>query len=262
MTYIIKFYIKKILKILSNLLNPIVNRNFILKRNFQPIYLAGDFVFSENIDGDYLEFGVFKGDSFIEAYEVCENAKKWNSKKFNQLAFENKKNANDNFERLNVKKDMRYFAFDSFEGLPKETGEDGKHPRFHEGRFKSSKNFFLSSCKLNNLDLSKVIVCEGFYENSLNKNFLNAHNLHKAAIVMIDCDLLSSTKQVLNFITPILQNGTILIFDDWFTYKGIKNKGQQKAVSDWLIQNKDISIVEHARYGKSQKSFIVNIGIE
>jgi len=59
MTYIIKFYLKKILKILSNLLNPIVNRNFILKRNFQPIYLAGDFVFSENIDGDYLEFGVF-----------------------------------------------------------------------------------------------------------------------------------------------------------------------------------------------------------
>ena len=79
---------------------------------------------------------------------------------------------------------------------------------------------------------------------------------------MRKCFLLSSTKQVLNFITPILQNGTILIFDDWFTYKGIKNKGQQKAVSDWIIQNKDISIVEHARYGKSQKSFIVNIGIE
>ena len=80
MVYIIKVYIRKILKILSKLVNPIINRNFVLKKNFQPIYLAADFVFSENIDGDYLEFGVFLGSSFIEAYKVCEDAKKWNSK--------------------------------------------------------------------------------------------------------------------------------------------------------------------------------------
>lgn len=260
MTYIINVYLKKILKFLSNIVSPIINRNFILKRNFQPIYLAADFIFSENIDGDYLEFGVFKGDSFIEAYEVCEKAKKWNSIKFNQLAFESKKNAHENFEKLTIKKNIRYFAFDSFEGLPKEKNEDSKHSRFHEGRFKSSKDFFINACKLNNVDISKVFICEGFYENSLKQEFLNKHDLSKAAIVMIDCDLLSSTKLVLNFITPILQNGTIIIFDDWFTYKGMKNKGQQKAVTEWLAINKEVSLIEYAQYGKSQKSFIVNIG--
>ena len=31
-----------------------------------------------------------------------------------------------NFQRLNIKNDIRYFAFDSFEGLPKENKEDAK----------------------------------------------------------------------------------------------------------------------------------------
>ena len=262
MVYIIKVYIRKILKILSNLVNPIINRNFVLKKNFQPIYLAADFVFSENIDGDYLEFGVFQGSSFIEAYKVCEDAKKWSSKRFNEFSFEKKETANLNFQRLNIKNDIRYFAFDSFEGLPKENKEDAKHPRFHEGRFKSSKEFFLKACKYNNVDLSKVVVCEGFYDETLNNELFQIHNLNKAAIIMIDCDLLSSTRTVLKFITPLLQNGTVIIFDDWFTYKGMKNKGQQKAVDEWLKSNINISLLEHARYGKSQKSFIVNIGLD
>ena len=261
MTYIIQVYIRKLLKFLSKIINPIVNRDFVLRKNFQPIFLAADFVFSENIEGDYLEFGVCKGASFIEAYDACEEAKKWNSKKFNEQSFENKKNANESFQRIIVKNNIRYFAFDSFEGLPKENKDDEEHPRFHEGRFKSSKQFFINSCKLNNLDLSKVVVCEGFYEKSLNDDFLKNNNLTKAAIVMIDCDLYSSTQTVLKFITPLLQNGTIIIFDDWFTYKGMKNKGQQKATDEWLKINNNIDLVEHSRYGKSQKSFIVNIGI-
>ena len=221
--------------------------------------MAADFVFSENIEGDYLEFGVFKGDSFIEAYHACENAKKWNSKKFNEVSFEDKDVANESFQKIDKKKNIRYFAFDSFKGLPKQNNEDSEHSRFHEGRFKSSKDFFFRACKLQNLDLSKIIVCEGFYENSLNDEMRKKNNLTKAAIVMIDCDLLSSTRTVLKFITPLIQNGTILIFDDWFTYKGMRKKGQQKAVNDWLIENKYISLLEHSRYGKSQKSFIVNI---
>lgn len=262
MVYIIQLYIRKLLKILSRIIAPIINRNFVLKQNIQPIFLAADFVFSENIDGDYLEFGVFKGSSFIEAYEACETAKKWNKKKFNELSFENKQMAKDNFQSLDKKNDIRYFAFDSFQGLPKEKNNDSEHPRFHEGRFKSSKEFFLNACKLHNVNLSKVFVCEGFYEESLNKNLLEKYSLTRASIIMVDCDLFSSTQAVLNFIIPLIQNGTVIIFDDWFTYKAMKNKGQQKAVKEWLERNKNISLIEHARYGKSQISFIININVD
>ena len=85
------------------------------------------------------------------------------------------------------------------------------------------------------------------------------HQLNAASIVMIDCDLYSSTKSVLNFITPLLRNGTVLIFDDWFAYKGSPNEGEQKATKEWLQLNPNILLSEHARFGPSQKSFIVHL---
>lgn len=71
--------------------------------------------------------------SFIEAYHAYENVKKkWNSKKNSQNSFVNKIMANQNFEKISFKKDIRYFAFDSFQGLPKLKNEDTKYARFHE----------------------------------------------------------------------------------------------------------------------------------
>jgi hypothetical protein len=40
----------------------------------KPISLAADFVFAEAVPGDYLEFGTFKGASFVEAYRHLEKA--------------------------------------------------------------------------------------------------------------------------------------------------------------------------------------------
>ena len=40
-----------------------------------PIEIIADYIFSEAIEGDYLEFGVFRGDSFVSAYQAMENAR-------------------------------------------------------------------------------------------------------------------------------------------------------------------------------------------
>lgn len=254
--------IKKFFKILTepflNLILFLFQNKIVLKKNISPIWLAADFVFAENIDGDYLEFGVFQGSSFIEAYKACEQAKKWGDKKFNMNAFENKTDAINSYNMLKIKQNIRYFAFDSFEGLPKMSEEEKLHSRFHEGRFKSSKNYFLDNCKNNNINLNKIVICEGFYEKSLTNDFLKSNKLKAAAIVMIDCDLYSSTKAVLNFITPLIQDGSIIIFDDWFCYKGAVDRGQQKATNEWLQNNKNIKLYEFARYGIAQKAFVVS----
>jgi len=75
---------------------------------------------------------------------------------------------------------------------------------------------------------------------------------------MIDCDLYSSTKCVLEFITPLIVNGTILIFDDWLAYKGSPDRGEQLACSEWLDTNPELSLVPFARFGLTQQAFIVN----
>lgn len=253
----IKFLIKKII---SLILKKILSDTYVLKYSSKPIYIAADFCFTENIKGDYLEFGVFKGHSFIEAYHACENAsKKWSSKKNNQNSFDDKEIANQSFEKITFKMDIRYFAFDSFKGLPKLKSEDTKHARFHEGRYSVNKETFLKNCSDHAVDIKKIICVEGFYENTLTDSIKKNLELSSAAIIMIDCDLYSSTKLVLNFITPLLQKGTVIIFDDWFCHKGSINEGEQKATAEWLAINKKIRLIDHGRYGHAQKSFIVNL---
>ena len=76
---------------------------------------------------------------------------------------------------------------------------------------------------------------------------------------MIDCDIYSSTKSVLSFITDLIDDGTILIFDDWLNYKGNPNYGEQAACNEWLSKNKHIQLTPYVRKGIAQQSFIVNI---
>jgi hypothetical protein len=41
----------------------------------------------------------------------------------------------------------------------------------------------------------------------------------------------------LNYCTSKIQDGTVLIVDDFFSYKGLKTKGPVAAVNDWLEAN-------------------------
>lgn len=66
-------------------------------------------------DGDYLEFGVYRGRAFKAAYDEAIRHK---------------------YE------EMRFFAFDSFEGLPEVKGEDEKHKHFYKGQYACSESEF------------------------------------------------------------------------------------------------------------------------
>ncbi|OCR92398.1 hypothetical protein [Campylobacter fetus] len=57
----------------------------------------------------------------------------------------------------------------------------------------------------------------------------------KASLIYIDCDLYTSSKTVLDFIaqSDLLQDGTIIAFDDWDLYRANPNKGQRKAFKEF-----------------------------
>ena len=93
----------------------------------------------------------------------------------------------------------------------------------------------------------------------LNNKLKKDIGLNKAAIVMIDCDLYASTKIVLDFITDLIDSGTIIIFDDWYSFKADPNMGEQKACNEWVEKNKNINLIPYGKYGHNfQMSFIVN----
>ena len=224
----------------------------------RPITLAANYICAEAIYGDYLEFGTFRGASFIDAYKSISSAiEEWSSFKRCSLAFSEKNRAKEAFKKI-TKNQVRFFAFDSFAGLPPVEGIDREHPHFHEGRYDCTQDEFEGILKQAEVSLEKVVIVPGFYGDTLNQDTKIKYDLRNASIVMIDCDLYSSARIVLDFILDLIVEGTIIIFDDWFSYKANPNKGEQRACNEWLEQNPKIRLVPYVRWGMTQMSFIVN----
>ena len=192
---------------------------------------AMEFVRTNKLEGDYLEFGVYRGGTFMPAYH---------------------------FSKRILKNSMKFYAFDSFEGLPEPTGVDTEVKEFQKGEYSCSLDEFKKILKGNQVNLSDVIFIPGWYNETLNQKTKEELNIQKVAVVYIDCDLYESTVPVLDFITDYLQDGTIIIFDDWFHFKGNPDRGEQKAFAEWLNKNPEIKTSEFHKFGGYLNSFIVH----
>ena len=246
--------------ILDDRVAPWANPNY-LEFSPMPIDLASHFISSQEVKGDYLEFGVYQGSSFIKAYKSISHVEKeWQNIQRTRKVYNDSELADRSFKK-SKNYTRHFYAFDSFEGLPSINILDEGDARFDKGRYYCSKEKFINNLLKENVDQKKVTITKGFYEDSLNEQLKKEINLKRAAIVFIDCDLYSSTRSVLNFITNLINNGSIIIFDDWFTYKGDPNKGEQKACGEWLKKNKNITLIPYKSFHAFQMSFIVNISI-
>ncbi len=166
-----------------------------------------------DLAGDYAEFGVFKGRSLITAYTFA--------KIFNI----------DN---------MHFYGFDSFEGLPPATGTDQELSNAEVGKYKSERETTKRYLIRSGIHKKRLSLIKGFYKDSLRSN----HNKNKLAIVHIDCDFYESTIQVLEYIRPLLQVGTMLLFDDWYLFNGNQDRGQQKAFNEFCSKHPQYSFGE------------------
>jgi hypothetical protein len=193
--------------------------------------LAMNYVAFSRLEGDYFEFGVFEGRSFITAYHLAQ-AYGLNS--------------------------MNFYAFDSFQGLPEIEGIDAEGFRhFKKGEFASKLDRFVENISKNAIDLSKVKVIPGWYEDVLNDETKDTLPTTRAAIIYVDCDLYKSARAVLNFITDYVQEGTIIMFDDWFCFRGNPDRGEQRAFREWLEENSSIGAIEYQRFDWQGNSFII-----
>ena len=71
------------------------------------------------------------------------------------------------------------------------------------------------------LTRDKFELVKGFFKETLQ----GEPKSKTARVILIDCDLYSSTQLALEYIKPTLQEGTLLILDDFFSYKGSADKG-------------------------------------
>lgn len=215
------------------------------------IELACGFVGGRNIEGDYFEFGVYKGDSFSYAYSQLQNAR---------MMMREYHLKNHIPVPVNLEREIRYFAFDSFQGLPHIDGTDltNKLPsHWQKGQFCASKDCFLSNIKKKGVNLSNVVIVDGWYESTLNDETKRLYDISKGCIFYIDCDLYESTKLALDFIRDVYVDGSVLIFDDWFGFKGNPKYGEQKAFREWQAKY-NIPASEFSRSDGQRVSFILH----
>ncbi len=199
--------------------------------------LAGwHFLSRSEVEGDYLEFGVYRGDTFRNA--ILASRQGYRSTK------EGRYNG-------------RFFAFDSFQGLPEAVSmKTGSNP-WAKGEFSASEFDFKKN--LGALyDPDRVLVPSGWFDQSLTNASRSELKLQKAAFVNIDCDLYESTVPVLEFVTALLQTGTLIYFDDWYSTRGNLDDGEARACGEWLKRHPEIALTEYRNVGFFGKMFLVH----
>ncbi len=159
---------------------------------------------SRGVPGAIVEFGVFEGFWLGKIIDIC---------------------------KLN-KTERNIYGFDSFEGLPCPSSTHDLDC-WHEGEYTASIE---SVQKRLGVDENKhVILVQGWFKESLQSP--SALNIDSICYARIDCDLYQPAVECLDYLSPRLSDGAILVFDDW-TFR--LDKGETKAFSEFKDRAKHL----------------------
>jgi O-methyltransferase len=184
--------------------------------------------------GDYMEFGVFKGYCLWHAQKVA---------------------------RRRQMSAMRFFGFDSFAGLPAPQGIDATAAEdFYQGQYSCSKAVVERNLDANGVDWDRTFLIEGFFRDSLTAETRERYGMKRVALALIDCDLYESTSQVLEFLAPLVDEGTILMLDDWNAFDADDHKGQRRAFREFLATCEQLSAKPCFSYGHYGQVFTLTAG--
>jgi hypothetical protein len=200
---------------------------------------AVDYINYERIEGDVVEFGVFTGLSLA----ILAQGHGFDSKGI----------------------DRRFVGFDSFQGLPaSETAHarwqpgdcainHGWHPRLALGARVTAEvtRDLFAVCELPEPELHV-----GAFADTIARVIPSRHPA--IALAHFDCDLYESTRDALEASAPALQDGAMLMFDDWFHYRGNPRKGQSRAFSEFLSRYPDWTASPYRSYSTFCQAFVIS----
>ena len=191
----------------------------------------------DQLAGNYLEFGVAHGHSMKSAVLAEHNS----------------------FSRaIGVKKiDRDLIGFDTFEKFVSASEIDAHETWVGDlfnlplekiqKRFKRKKNVLFIKCDASNLSSSPT---DFISQSSLGVN-------GKAVIILFDMDLYAPTLSALRWAKQTMQQGTFLMFDEFFSFAGDFNRGEALALNEFLDENPSIRIRDVMNYGSGGKVFVI-----
>ena len=158
----------------------------------------------------------------------------------------------------------RIVGVDTFEGLP---ASEEVHGRWKEGDCAEMHGWHplakpgdpvtvdTTRALFAQCGLAAPVLHEGRFDQVLPRV---VPGLHAAvALLHIDCDLYESTRDVLDGMAPALQDGPVLLFDDWFHYKGHPGRGEARAFHEFLAAHPEWQAVHWRAYATFCNAFIL-----
>ncbi|MGQ0503685.1 MAG: TylF/MycF/NovP-related O-methyltransferase [Myxococcaceae bacterium] len=176
----------------------------------------------EGVTGDYLEFGVYEGTSLVGAI--------------------------NSYQVLREQGSCRFYGYDSFEGLRLDSAQDAAHPVFKEREFATSYERVLK--RLTPFQKrNQVTLVRGYFSDTLSRETLRELGVEKARVILIDCDLKSSARDVLQNTAHLWQPGTMLVVDDFFNYRGAPKEGVAGAFAEFSDAHRDFAWRDYGVFG-------------
>jgi len=177
--------------------------------------------------GDYLEFGVNRGTSMVCVYRALLNR---------------------------GLPHVRLVGFDSFEGLPPESADEGWVP----GDFKSSYAATTAYLTKMGVDMGRITLVKGWFSQTCTSQTTARLALEKASLIMVDCDIYSASRDVLHYVEPLIRDHAIVICDDWSSRGSDEQRGQNDAFEEFLQEYKQLSAQLMAGYAPQARVFLVS----
>lgn len=159
---------------------------------------------TENLDGDILELGAYKGGM------TCLTA--------------------DFLQKISSVR--KIYACDSFSGIPYD--DKFSNVKNAEGRFGDTSEEFVQK-KIQKFNLTKKVeLVSGLFEDTLHQKLSD----HKFSLILLDCDVYDATKFALDFAYSHLTTNGIIMLDDYErAYIEKPLWGATKAINEFVEKN-------------------------
>lgn len=154
---------------------------------------------------------------------------------------------------------LRIIGFDSFEGMPAGAADE-QRPGLGTGQLYS--DVALTRANLRRLGVSpdRVELVPGWFDASLTAATRERLGLVAADVVMIDCVIESATRTALDFVLPLVGDGTVIFFDDWSVFDfEERDLGEKAAFEDWTAEHPELAVerLPKLEYSPDARAFLV-----
>jgi O-methyltransferase len=180
------------------------------------LYKSVDYLLSNNIEGDFVECGVWRGGSAMMIAKMLSNRKIVDRKLFLYDTFEGMTEPTDS--------DVRYNGENATILYNELVDENGK-TIWCVGNLEDVKR----NLDLTNFDNENIVYVKGKVEDTIPNNLPE----NKISLLRLDTDWYESTKHELIHLFPILETNGVLIIDDYGYWRG-----SRKAVDEYFNEIK------------------------